>query len=163
RYRQVVDREIALVEIARRAAHAFAFRGAQAGVAGQHAEIAAAAERLALAGHHQHAYGAVGAHLCRSGAHLVTHGRGHRLARLGAVELERGDVPVADELDVLVRHAASLAKVHTSFGSRRLAALECGSLLPLWGGRGAVVRSTISPRTPPTPKRWQATALQSAS
>src|SRR5262249_39683633 len=50
-----------------------------------------------------------------------------------------------------------------SFGSRRLAALECGSLLPLWGGRGAVVRSTISPHTPPTPKRWQATALQSAS
>src|SRR5215813_3588748 len=44
---------------------------------------------------------------------------------------------------------------------RRLgAALECGSLLPLWGGSGGAVQPILPPY-PPTPKRWQATALQS--
>src|SRR5262249_42873316 len=40
-------------------------------------------------------------------------------------------------------------------------ALECGSLLPLWGGseRG----KTFHLRPHPTPMRWQATALQSSS
>src|SRR5262249_9489339 len=51
------------------------------------------------------------------------------------------------------------------FGVQWLAtALESGSLLPLWGGRGTVAkRGNLTYRSPPAPKRWQATALQVAA
>ena len=42
-------------------------------------------------------------------------------------------------------------------GALRGGALECGSLLPLWGGRGT---GSLTSPSRPTPKRWQATALQ---
>ena len=97
---QRLNRQKALVELARRAAHAVLAGIAETGVARQHAEVAAAAESLAGPGDDQHAQTRIAAHLLDGAAHFLAHRRRHRVARVGTVESERGDVVVAGEPNV---------------------------------------------------------------
>ena len=63
---------------------------------------------------------------------------------------DRGWLVVVDDPNTCVSCAA------------RVAILECGGLPPLWGGSGGGDQMGFTPASPPTPKRQQAAALQSA-
>ena len=114
------------------------------------------ARRRARDHHHRSAPGRRGV------PHLVDdRDRAHRPRRRGPARQGPAGADDGEAAEALPGGGEGLREEREQVTLRRLAAaLECGSLLPLWGGRGDWVKPDPAQ---PTPKRRRAAALQSAA